>query len=229
MIQKTCLVIDDNDQKDILDQLVDKARRRGITLQYYQFNIGSTERNDLLDENGAINLPLVIDRFKFEFDKLAFDLICVDFQLEDENVSGLDVLKAIYDLRSTSQYMVYSSNLDLVVKSIIENYDDDKDKAKLITRIKSLTRYKITEFTARDRYDAVILDILTKNELNIGLAFEKKLLEYPELIFQSTYPKFEGVLLKDIAYEIRKSSYHGQSFTIELIEQAVAHMVKVNE
>lgn len=228
MIQKTCLIIDDNDQKDILDQLVDKARKKGITLRYRQFNVGSTERNDLL-EQGAINLPLVIDKFKSEFDEWVFDLICVDFQLEDENVSGLDVLKAVYDLRCTSQYMVYSSNLDLVVKSIIENYDADKDKTKLIARIKSLTKYKITEFTARDRYDAVILEILAKNELNIGIAFEKKLLEYPELIFQSTYPKFERLSLRDIAYEIRKSSHHGQSFTIELIEQAVAHMIKVNE
>lgn len=229
MIQKTCLIIDDNDQKDILDQLVDKARKKGITLQYHQFNVGSTERNDLLNERGEINLPLVTDKFKSEFEDWAFDLICVDFQLEDESVSGLDVLKAIYDLRSTSQYMVYSSSLDLVVKSIIENYDADQDKAKLIARIKSLTKYKITEFTGRDRYDAVILEILAKNELNIGMAFEKKLLEYPDLIFQSTYPKFEGASLKDIAYEIRKSSHHGQSFTIELIEQAIAHMIKINE
>lgn len=227
-MEKTCLIIDDNKQDEVLEQLVEKARKKGITLKCPQFNVGSTERNDLLDINGAIDINAVLAKFKSEFDGTKLDMICVDFQLEDENINGLDVLKQVYALRQSSQFIIYSSNLDQVVKGIIGDYDKDKNKGKLIADIKSLTKYKILDFVSRDRYDQAILDILSKNEMSLELVLESKLLEYPELVFQNTYPKFEGLTLQQIANEIRQGSNHGQLFKAELLEQAISHMVQIN-
>lgn len=228
-MEKTCLIIDDNKQDEVLEQLVEKARKKGIVLKCPQFNVGSTERSDLLDAAGAIDTNVVIEKFKAEFTGIKLDMICVDFQLEDENINGLDVLKVIYEHRKSSQYMIYSSSIDQVASGIIETYDKDKNKSQLINRIKSLTRYNIRDFVPRERYDQAILEIIGKDEVSLELALEAKLLEYPDLIFQNTYPVFEGRSLQDIAAEIRVDSHHGKRFKVELIEQAIAYMLKINE
>lgn len=224
---KTCLLIDDNRQDEVVEQIVVMAKKKGITLKCLQFNVGSEQRTDLLTD-GFIDKAKVLSRFKDEFDGSKIDLICIDYSLEDDNINGLDILKEIYELRQSSAFMIYSSNLDQLAKGIIDGYENDKDKLKLINRIKSLTKYTIKEFVARDRYDQAIVDILSKGTQSIELTIEEKLLENPDMIFKNTYPVFEDKTFKEIAKEIRLGSFHGDNFKKEIIEQTIAYLTKIN-
>jgi hypothetical protein len=69
---------------------------------------------------------------------------------------------------------------------------------------------------------------MAKNHQTLELMIEEKLLEYPDLVFQNTYPLFEGKTLNEIAQEIRIGSVHGNKYMKELIEQAISNMVLVN-
>jgi hypothetical protein len=228
-MEKVCLVIDDNDQQAVLEQLQEKARKRGIALKCLQFNVGSSKRKDLLTEEETINMPAVVEAFKREFAGTKIDLVCIDYLLDDENVTGLDVLKAIHNQRKSSKFMLYSSNLDEVARGIIDDYDGkDGSKQRLINRIKTLTRYNIADFAPRDRYDEVILDIINRNEPSLELVLEGKLLEHGDMIFPGSYPVFEGRSFLEIAHEIRKGTYHGQAFKEEIIEQVIAYMLQIS-
>lgn len=219
-------MIDDNPQDDLFDGLKRKAKAKQIQLNCYQFNVGSEQTDFLTD--GNIDIEKVEAIFKSEFDGRKLDIICVDYNLEDERITGLDVLRRIYNLRKTSIYMLYSSSLDQVAKGIIDTYDQDKNKNKLINRIKTLTSYRISEFSPRDRYEDDIIKLLATNQSPLELVMETKLLEYGDLEFENTYPLFQGWKLKDIATEIRKSTPQGNKFKVQLIEQALAYMIKIN-
>jgi hypothetical protein len=169
----------------------------------------------------------VLQHFDLEFKSIKLDLICIDFNLEDE-INGLDVLHQICQIRPRTSYMMYSSNLEQLVKKIIGNYDNDKDRKKLLNRIKSLTKYKIHDFVGRENYDEAIINWMSKNSQTLDSMVEEKLLEYPDLVFQNTYPNFQGKTLSQIAEEIRLGSVHGDNFIKELIEQAISNMVLIN-
>jgi hypothetical protein len=224
---KSCLIIDDNPQDAEIETIVRGARKQNIELNCFQFNVGSTQRSDLLT-NGGIDAQKVIEIFRKEFSGTKIDLICIDYQLEDDKVSGLDILNLLHDLRKKCQYMIYSSNLDQVVGEIIQKYDKDKDKGKLISRIKTLTKYNIVDFAKRERYDAAIVEILVKNQPSLELIIEEKLLEHKDMVFSNTFLPLAGAKLEVIAEQIRMDTSRGIEFKCEIIEQTIAYMIAMN-
>ena len=52
--------------------------------------------------------------------------------------------------------------------------------------------------------------------------------EYPDLKLSSAYPIFSGKKLSQIADEIEKSTYQGQEFQQELIEQTIAYIIEIS-
>lgn len=226
-MHKTCLIIDDNLQDEVIEKIVNKLKGKNIDIKCLQFNIGSLERSDLLTE-GKIDITKVINQFQKEFTSIKIDLICIDYNLEDEEINGLDILRDIHKLRSTSLFIMYSSNLNQLVQRIIDGYDQGNDPKKIFNKIKFLIRYKIHDFVGRDNYDDVVINLLSKNSQTLESMVEEKLLEYPDMVFQNTYPVFQGKTLLEIAQEIRFGSVHGNDFMKELIEQAISNMILIN-
>ena len=74
---KSCLVIDDNPQDAEIEAIVRGARKQNIELKCFQFNVGSTQRSDLLT-NGRIDSHKVIEIFRQEFSGTKIDLICIE-------------------------------------------------------------------------------------------------------------------------------------------------------
>jgi len=227
-MKKTCLIIDDNLQDEMIEAIERKAKKKNIALACLQFNIGSSERQDLLTEVGKIDMVKVMESFKNEFHRIKLDLICIDFNLEDDTIDGLEVLKAIHPLRSHVPFMLYSANVSQLINKIIDGYDQDADKKKLLSKIKFLTRYKIEDFVDREHYDEAIIKIMSMTQKSMELIIEEKLLEYPDLVFHSTYPAFDGKTLEFIAEQIRNGSVHGDRYKTELIEQAISIMITLN-
>jgi hypothetical protein len=224
---KTCLIIDDEPQDDTIERIEAKLKTKHVHAQLLQFNIGSVERRDLLTD-GHIDTDKVVGQFIAEFTGKRLDLICIDYLLDDEKVNGLDILKAIYPRRPNTAFLMYSSSLERLTKGIIDGYDENKDKRLLLEKIKTLTKYRVLDYVPRDRYDDAIIQIITKNQPSIELMIEEKLLNYPDLVFQNTYPVFQGKTLQAIATEIRIGSIHGNKYMEELIEVAISNMILVN-
>jgi hypothetical protein len=224
---RTCLIIDDEPQDAVIENIETRLRGKYVNVECLQFNVGSLERKDLMTDE-KIDMVKVLKQFEIEFKGKRLDLICIDYNLEDDKINGLEILKEIYPFRQTSLFMMYSSNLDQLVKKIIDSYDEDRDKRKLLNKIKLLTRYRIEEFSARNSYDEAVITLLSKNRQTLEAIIEEKLLEYPDLIFHNTYPVFEGKTLAEIVEEIRIGSVHGNHYMKELIEQAISNMVLIN-
>jgi hypothetical protein len=224
---KTCLIIDDNPQDDVIERIESRLKGKYFPTECLQFNVGSQERTDLLTD-GRIDVGKVVDRYKTDFTNTKLDLICIDYNLEDDNINGLDILKEIHPVRPKCSYMIYSANLNQVVSGILDGYDEGQRNNKLLNKIKFLTRYKIVDFVARTNYEDAVIAQISEEKQSLESMVEEKLLEYRELVFENTYPSFAGKTLFEIAREIRIGSDQGNNFMKEIIEVAISNMILIN-
>jgi hypothetical protein len=224
---KHCLIVDDTPQEEMIERIESKLRKKNIQVICYQLNVGSQARKDLLTDE-RIDLEKVTRAFEMEFHNYKLDLVCIDFDLEDGKVDGLDVLKQVHQLRPKTPCMIYSSNLDEVARKIIVEYERDGDRRKLLNKIKALAKYSIEDFVARDYYDERVVDILSKKQQSLESMIEEKLLENADLIFQQGYPPFSGKTLWEVALEVQKGTPRGNEFLYEIIELAIAQVITIN-
>lgn len=119
-MKRTCLIIDDEDQTEEIEKLVRDAKHQGIELTCFQFNVGNTGCTEFLSD-GLIDIDKVVSQFNNQYRNFHFDIIAFDWHLDDENVTGVELIRkfAYYRLARFSPKIVYSGVLDDVIKKII--------------------------------------------------------------------------------------------------------------
>ena len=225
-MKKVCLIIDDKDQQHTFEaQIRDILAKDGYTVDAVLINTTSPE---VLDEAQNIDIAKLTEHIKRKIDSRHIDVVATDFDLSDESVNGLDIIEIIRNIRSKVPIILYSGNLEKAIRSTIGD-TTKKDADTLIKDVKKLMLHQISEFIDRTGYTSSVIKILKEKESVTRQILLKKLREYPDMIFLSAYPRFDGKRLAEIADEIEKSTYQGQDFQEELIEQTVAYMLKISE
>jgi len=121
MIKRSCLIIDNDDQTEEIKQLVRDARHQGIDLDCRQFDVGNTAFTEVLSL-GKIDIDKVEKEAKKRYNNLVFDIIAFDYELDDEDINGVELLRN-FNNRRLFRYtpkLVYSGVLDQVLRNIIE-------------------------------------------------------------------------------------------------------------
>lgn len=229
-MEKKCLLIDNEDQSTSIETIEREARRNGLTVICKQFNVGSTQRDDLLSE-GRIDMGKVKSIFTSEFSNEKFDLIAFDWQLDDDDINGIELIRQFdhNGIRKNTPKLLYSGLLQQVIESILEDYKNGNIDTKYAwNQINTLIRINIIDYVDRSSYEKSIIDVLGKLGDPIEAILEKKLREYHNLTFRNTYPMFEGKTLSEIADIIEKDASQGNKFKNELIEQALAYLIHLN-
>ena len=155
------------------------------------------------------------------------DVVASDFDLSDDVVNGLDVIEIIRSIREKVPIILYSGNLEKAIKSVMGD-PASKDLPTLINDVKKLMLHHISEFIDRTGYAASVIKVLKNKDTSTKQILLKKLREYPDLKLSSAYPIFSGKKLSQIADEIEKSTYQGQEFQQELIEQTIAYIIEIS-
>lgn len=150
-----------------------------------------------------------------------------DFDLSDDVVNGLDVIEIIRSIREKVPIILYSGNLEKAIKSVMGD-PASKDLPTLINDVKKLMLHHISEFIDRTGYAASVIKVLKNKDTSTKQILLKKLREYPDLKLSSAYPIFSEKKLSQIADEIEKSTYQGQEFQQELIEQTIAYIIEIS-
>ncbi|MDM8162152.1 hypothetical protein QUH73_20200 [Labilibaculum sp. K2S] len=222
------LYIDDNRIDSQIENLRKKLKRSGFDLDETFLNLND-EKFKKRDENQKVILDLkkIKEYITENYSQENFDIVASDYDYSDENVDGYQLLSWIknqsksqkYRLRF-AQFCLYSAEQDKIVEQL--NSPD---------QIKKLVKLKIDDFIDRNNLanDLFSLFIKPKEKYNYSKHLIDYLEKYPDLIFNSVYPKFKGKSLSEIAHEIDKDLPNGIDFQKNLVELTIAHLVNLNK
>ena len=218
-MEQVCLIVDDKDQQHTFKaQIQDILKKEGHNVEIIFINTTSPE---LLDKD---KLKACI---KSKIEGKHIDVVASDFDLSDDVVNGLDVIEIIRSIREKVPIILYSGNLEKAIKSVMGD-PASKDLPTFINDVKKLMLHHISEFIDRTGYAASVIKVLKNKDTSTKQILLKKLREYPDLKLSSAYPIFSGKKLSQIADEIEKSTYQGQEFQQELIEQTIAYIIEIS-
>src|SRR5688500_6552417 len=92
-MERLCLLIDNENQDTSIESIKRIGKSKGLNINTKQFPVGNTEFTDVLNENGKIDIDKVIKYYKRHFKSFHFDLICFDWDLDDEEIDGIELLR----------------------------------------------------------------------------------------------------------------------------------------
>jgi len=222
-MERKCLFIDDDpdDVKSVLENLTYKGKLKGLDINCQLLGLTRAFYQD----NGDLDRNKIETALHSQFmDNHTYDLVACDFGLEDEKLTGLDMVTLVRLKSRNCAIVLYSGNLEKIANYIAER-ETLKDRYR---KIRSIVNGRITEFIDRGKdYEEQLIHIMME-KIPIEVTIEKKLQEHGDFKFKHGYEKFIGKSLKEIAREIKIGSPHGNTFKNEIIERGIAHMIELN-
>lgn len=239
MIKRSCLIIDNDDQTEEIEKLVRDAKNTGIELDCRQFEVGNTSYSEVLS-GGRIDIDKVGSEIKKRYRNIVFDIIAFDYELDDEYINGVELLRNFNKKRlfKHSPKLVYSGVLDNVLRDIIEpnlgilKIKNTPDKAIIkqegLIKIKSLIRYRVFEYLDRDNRDSIIIKFLKEDIQSTELIVTQALRMYPEFVFENNFvnEKFKGKTFKEVADFLDNDDILGVEFKREIIQQVISYLTE---
>jgi hypothetical protein len=156
-----------------------------------------------------------------------YNLVACDYIFGPDILDGYKVLKWIKNVATSSKlrmrrakFVLYSSEIDKLI-----------EKTNSVEEIKKLIQLNLDGFYSRTSLETEIANILIKEDTQFDFtqSLISELEKYPDMKFQSVYPKFSGKSLKYIADEIDRDSTHGIKYQENLIELTIAHLIDLNK
>lgn len=234
MIKRTCLIIDNEDQSEEIEKLIRDAKNRGIELDCYQFNVGNTAFSEILT-NGLIDIEKVVKEFKSRFKDQYFDIIAFDWDLEDERVTGVELIRQLNNknIAKFSPKIVYSGLLNEVLSRIVQENIIMENSAPIfknsgITKIKSLVKNRVFDYLDRESRDAMILKFLKEEIQSTELILSQILRKFPDFKFENNFidPKFNGMSFQEIAVILESEVTTANEFKREIIQQVISYLTE---
>jgi len=228
MIDKFCVIIDDEQQDEVIEDLIHRAKGFQIDLECVQLNPHVAKFQKQL--NGPGDVPeIVIDLEKLieeletpTYLRRRVDVLVCDFNLEDPYVNGFEIIRVLKTRRAFRKAIVlYSAIIDEVIEGFV------KDEATRIQQLRSLIKAEISDFCDKD-YSESVLKVLRKDRFSLQTEIEILLDKYSDWTFRSPFPEFQGKAIREILEEIRTESAKGVAFQRTILINAIAHMIDLN-
>lgn len=146
MTDKYCIIIDDEDQDEIVENLIEDARRLGIALTCFQLNPLDDRFNKNVGSDSApedvIDLEKIVEALGTnEYRRSKVNVIACDYRLQDDHVNGFEVIRKLRnELNFKGSVILYSANLETVIADILLG-----NFAEQVERIMSLVNANIPE------------------------------------------------------------------------------------
>lgn len=225
-MKKTCVIIDDNDQSNVFKVLIQSnLKKEGYSVEGI---IIDPSKSEFQNENYYIDIEKVKQKLSDEFENKHIDIVVTDFELGDDEVNGLSIVRIVRQMRPKVPIIIYSGKLDVVLQSVLGDYKA-KTPEELTQAIRELITLDICDFLGREDYANSVNQILKNKIADSSFILSKKIREFSDMTFKSCYPKFQDKNLEYISNEIDKQSYSGLEFQEELIEQVISYLIRTNE
>lgn len=224
-MEKNIIIIDDEDQsaqKEYIESILKRDSEIVVHL------IWTTE--ETLDDEGRISDEKLRCRLLEIMKGRSIDLILTDYELSDEKISGIEVVKLVKEIRAKVPVIMYSGKINEVIGRLLGDYKT-RDAEDLIQSINEFMSWGIEEFIERGKYsDDAIKFIKKKKRAQVDDIFIKKLREIGDQKCEVGYPDWRNLTLNEICeiIENRKDA-RSDIWMDDMIEQVVAYISKTAE
>ena len=169
-----------------------------------------------------------------ELKKHNCSIIVSDYQIatKDDDFNGLDILVTLSEKYPYQYKILYSGAkireaIKRISKIMSEKTDDIQGEQSVISAIEQLKKHDLVNGKG---YAEKVINYMRCAPLVLQQIFLSQLKEkYPNMVFQSCYPRFKGKTFVEIADQIEKRTFQGGEFQQALISQTIAYLVEINK
>jgi hypothetical protein len=231
MTQRTCLIIDDDDQSEVFDTIKREGQKHGLDIECLQFNVGNPSEREILVEE-QVSAEKVIEVLRERYRGKKIHLIAIDWDLSVPSMSGPQLIKRLNDnnLRDKVPKILYSGILKNEIEKLCNEFKaGDKQFQNIWGEINTLITTDIKKFAKRDEYEIEIVNQLKKVEDSIESSIEEELLKYPDAVFKNSFvsKNFNGKSFEEIAKIIETDTPLRNELTKEVTQQVMAYISKI--
>jgi len=228
MIERTCLIIDDENQEGIFEKIQRLGEKHNLKIECLQLNVGNQEYREFLD-NEEISLQKVSEVFQERYKGKSIHVMAFDWNL-GSNIKGPHIIKHFNDnkIRENIPKLLYSGALKEEVEKIFSLYKDGQFTFKKAwDEIQPLMATHATIFKERDTYENGIIELLKKVDDTFDSTIEEELRKFPDLVFKPgfTNKSFNGKTYQEIANLLNDKQLKNE-FNKEIIQQVMAYLTE---
>lgn len=224
-MEKNIIIIDDEDQ-NAQKEYIESILKRDFDIEVHL--IWTTE--ETLDDDGCISEEKLRGRLLEIMKGRSIDLVLTDYELSDEKISGIEVVKMVKEIRPKVPVIMYSGKINEVIGRLLGDYKK-RDAEDLIQSINEFMSWGIHEFLGRGNYsDDAIKFIKKKKITQVDDVFIKKLREIGDQKCEVGYPDWRDLTLNEICEIIEnRRDARSEIWMDDMIEQVVAYISKTAE
>lgn len=234
-----CLIIDDDNQEEYFKTAVQEVLLKKNNIEVNPIFIKTKEREYIKSDNTGLDKERIEQACINAIRDHNCSIVLSDYQIatEKDDFNGLDILNSISEHYPQLYKILYSGgNIKKAIEQVLTTFKDAIEKEQLddnqtngtIDKLKKL--FFINEFVKGKCYENAVIKYMR----TAPVILQQTLLgclkdDYPNMVFKSCYPWFEGKKFKDIGNEIENRTISGCNFQQALIEQVIAYLTRINE
>lgn len=224
-MEKNIIIIDDEDQ-NAQKEYIESILKRDFDIEVHLIN--TTE--DALGDDGTINEELLKNCLMEIMKGRSIDLVLTDYELSDETISGIEVVKMVKEIRPKVPVIMYSGKKKEVLARLLGDYQN-RDEDDLIASINEFMSWGIEEFIGRGKYSDDAIDFVKKKKkAQVDDVFIMKLREIGDQKCEVGYPDWRNLTLNEICEIIEnRRDARSEIWMGDMIEQVVAYISKTAE
>lgn len=234
-----CLVIDDDNQKEYFETNIQKVLYKEH-IELVPIYIETKDRPYMKTDHSGFDKSLIEQACLKAIEEHNCSIVVSDYQIATphDDFNGLDVLNDIAAKHPHLYLVLYSgAQIENAIKRVIRELSDTipenqgkMSEQQIIDAINKLKKTScINELIMGKGYAGTVIKYMRCSSLPLQQKFLSQLKdEYPDMIFKSCYPPFNGWRLKDIGEQIEKQTPQGGDFQQALIEQTISYMIDIN-
>lgn len=226
--QRCILLIDDKDQKDVADN-IKLGMKNDFDLEFILIRTSASKLKK--DDEEDVDKDKLKAEISERISNKSIYIALTDFDLESDNINGLDIVRMVHELRPRVNFIIYSGNWDKVIRTVLGKDYKLASIDDLIGGINDLIHDNIVNCIGRTDYKADLIEYLRRNK---GDSIENRLSTLlranGEMKFESCYPEFKGMTFNEIADKIdNRSDARTDEWIEALLTQTIAYLAKVNQ
>lgn len=222
MMPKKILFIDDNNISHVLAKIKMKILdENGFQAELSLFNPGDKKFEG---KGKEIDFEKVLDALKKDFLDERLDLVACDYNLHSENKKlAFQIIQHIRKFNKVCTIFVYSGG---ITKALLQDFSTSGNEGERLTR--AVLSSNIAGFYngRGGALENAVVDLIARPSLELQV--ETFLLQHPDFKMEHGYKTFAKYPLRVIAKEVRLQTSKGKSYTREIIERGLSHMIDLN-
>lgn len=228
MEQRHLIVIDEQSQKLRLARIKQNLRNDGIELIYEEIDPNTcTSRKP--DGDSSFDVEV----FKDKISSIPFignlDVFATDYNLIDDELKGIDVIKALYDIKPyyNKKVIIYSAQVDDVIKNIITKRS--KNFSDQVSMLKFLSSKDIEYLNSEEQFEQKFKSYIIKEpELSIDERLSDSLLALNNSKFKCLLPGYTKRRISEIGEIIQKKGSESIALKKEIVDHIAAIITKID-